>query len=45
MFLDTIHLPEEKMLDKFTILSTAPYFAEVIERIYTDKPISLIFED
>ncbi len=45
VFLDTIHLPEEKMLDKFTILSTAPYFAEVIERIYTDKPISLIFED
>ena len=44
VFLDTIHLPKEKMLDKFTILSTAPYFAEAIERIYTDKPISLIFD-
>lgn len=44
VFLDTIHLPEEKMLDKFTVLSTAPYFADAIERIYTDKPISLIFD-
>lgn len=44
VFLDTIHLPKEKMLDKFTILSTAPYFADAIERIYTDKPISLIFD-
>ena len=44
VFLDTIHLPEEKILDKFTILSTAPYFAEAIERIYSDKPISLIFD-
>ncbi len=44
VFLDTIHLSDEKMLDKFTILSTAEYFAEAIERIYTDKPISLIFD-
>ncbi|MBQ4397138.1 MAG: ribose-phosphate pyrophosphokinase [Clostridia bacterium] len=44
VFLDTIYLPEEKRLEKFTILSTASYFAEAIERIYTDKPISLIFD-
>ena len=34
---------EEKMLDKFTILSVAPLFAEAIERIYEDKPVSPMF--
>ncbi len=43
VLLDTISLPEEKMLDKFTILPVAPVFAEAIERIYTDKPVSSIF--
>ena len=43
VLLDTISLPEEKMLDKFTILPIAPVFAEAIERIYTDKPVSSIF--
>ncbi len=44
VFLDTIHLGKEKTLDKFTILSTAPYFADAIRRVYTDEPISLIFD-
>ena len=43
VLLDTISLPEEKMLDKYTILPIAPVFAEAIERIYTDKPVSSIF--
>ena len=44
IFLDTIHLGKEKMLDKFTILSTAPYFADAIRRVYSDEPISIIFD-
>lgn len=43
-FLDTIEIPENKMLDKFTILTTADTFAEAIERIYESKPISAMFE-
>ena len=40
ILLDTVIIPEEKMLDKFTILPTAGVFAEAIERIYADKPMS-----
>ena len=43
VLLDTINLPEEKKLDKFTTLPVAPVFAEAIERIYEDKPVSSIF--
>lgn len=42
--LDTYHIPKEKMLDKFTVLSVAPTFAEAIRRIYEDKPISKLYE-
>ena len=42
VLLDTVPIPEEKMLDKFTILPVAPVFAEAIERIYSDKPVSPI---
>ena len=31
------------MLDKITMLSVAPVFAEAIERIYEDKPVSPLF--
>jgi len=40
VFLDTVPIPEEKMIDKFVILPCAPVFAEAISRIYSDKPIS-----
>ena len=40
VLLDTVPIPEDKMLDKFTILPVAPVFAEAIERIYSDKPVS-----
>lgn len=43
ILLDTVQVPEQKMLDKFTILPVAPVFAEAIERIYEDKPVSPMF--
>lgn len=43
VFLDTIELPEEKRLDKIKQLPVAPVFAEAIERIYLDKPVSPLF--
>lgn len=42
VLLDTIALPPEKRLNKFTILPVAPLFAETIDRIYEDKPVSTI---
>ena len=43
VLLDTIALPEEKKLDKITILPVAPVFAQAIQRIYDDKPVSPLF--
>ena len=43
ILLDTVPIAEDKMIDKFTILSVAPLFAEAIERIYEDKPVSPMF--
>ena len=43
VLLDTIPVPEEKMIDKFTILPVAPTFAEAIARIYNDKPFTTAF--
>ena len=43
VLLDTIPLPPEKRIDKITVLPTAPTFAEAIERIYEDKPVSPMF--
>ena len=31
------------MIDKFTILPVAPLFADAIERIYADKPVSPLY--
>lgn len=42
--LDTIELPEEKRIDKIEIVSIADLFAEAIERVYTDLPISKLYE-
>lgn len=41
--LDTVPLPPEKELPNITVLSAAPLFAEAIERIYEDKPVSPMF--
>ena len=43
ILLDTVPVPEENMLDKYTVLPVAPVFAEAIERIYADKPVSPLF--
>lgn len=45
VMLNTIDLPEDKMLDKFKMLSVAPVFAEAIKRIYEDNSVSKLFED
>lgn len=43
ILLNTVPIPEERRLDRFTILSIAPLFAEAIERIYADRPVSPMF--
>jgi ribose-phosphate pyrophosphokinase len=42
---DTIPMTPERMLDKITVLSTAPMFAEAISRIWTDGSVSSLFMD
>lgn len=44
VFLDTINIPEEKRIDKFTVLSTADIFARAIDTIYLDKPMSRLYD-
>ena len=41
--LDTIELPPEKRIDKIEVVSIADIFAEAIERVYTDLPMSKLF--
>lgn len=41
--LDTIPLTADKTIDKFEHLSVAPLFAEAIQRIYEDRPVSSMF--
>lgn len=43
VLLDTVPLPENMKCDKITALPVAPVFAEAIERIYQDKPVSPLF--
>jgi len=43
ILLDTIPLTPEKQIDKITQLPVAPVFAEAIERIYEDLPVSTLF--
>ena len=40
---NTIHIDEEKVLDKMTVLSVAPLFAKAIDRITSDESISVLF--
>ncbi|NLC66141.1 MAG: ribose-phosphate diphosphokinase [Clostridium sp.] len=44
IMLDTIPLPKNKDLKKFTSLSVAPLFAEAIRRITEDVPLSKLFD-
>ena len=43
VLLDTIALPEEKRIDKIKVLGTHNIFAQAIDRIYTDRPISTLY--
>ncbi len=43
VLLDTVPIPEEKMIDKIITLPVGAVFAEAIERIYEDKPMSTMF--
>ncbi len=42
--LDTIHMPEEKVLDKMQILSVSHLFAESIRRIFNNDSVSKMFD-
>ena len=44
VMLDTVALTEEKMLDKFKVLSVADIFAAAIENVYLDKPMSKLYD-
>ena len=43
VILDTIMQPEQRKIDKIVELSVGPVFAEAIQRIYLDKPVSPLF--
>ena len=43
VLLNTIPIPEEKRLKKITVLSTGHIFAETMSRVYSNKPISVMF--
>ena len=40
---NTVPVPEEKRIDKLTVLSIAPTFAEAIKRIHEEQPLGEIF--
>ncbi len=44
IFTDTIPLPKDKENEKIKVLSVAHIFAQAIERIYEDQPVSILFE-
>ncbi len=44
VLLNTIPLPQEKLIDKMTVLSVAPIFAEAMTRVFTNGSISKLFD-
>lgn len=44
ILLDTLNIPEEKMIPKFEILSLAPLLAKVIKRIHQGKSLGSLFK-
>ena len=40
---NTVPVPPEKRIDKLTVLSIAPTFAEAIKRIHEEQPLGEIF--
>ena len=43
VLLNTMPIPEEKMIDKIKILSVGPLFAEAMNRIHTNESMSKLF--
>ncbi len=43
ILLDTIDLPEEKRIDKIKLLPTHGIFSQAIDRVFNDKPLSILF--
>jgi ribose-phosphate pyrophosphokinase len=43
VLLDTINVPADKKIEKLRFLKVSGVFAQAVERIYTDKPISPLF--
>ena len=43
--LNTIDLPQDRMLGKFNMISVSPVFADAIRRIYEDISVSKLFEE
>ena len=41
---NTVALPEDKRLDKLTVLNVAPLFAAAIERIHSGQSVGALFE-
>ena len=44
VLLNTIPVPEEKKIEKMTILSVAPLFAEAMTRVFTNGSVSKLFD-
>ena len=42
--LDTVPVPEEKMIDKLEIVNVAKLFSEAIYKIYTNTSMSALFK-
>ncbi len=43
--LDTIHIPESKIIPKFHMISSAALLASAIDHIYSDRPMSNIYDN
>lgn len=41
---DTIHLTDEKRIDKIEVITVAPLFAEAIRRIHNNESVSTLFD-
>ena len=44
VILDTIEIPKEKLIDKIKIVTVSDLFAEAIERVYSDLPVSKLYD-
>lgn len=43
VLLDTVPKQQDKWIDKITLVSSGELFAQAIERIYTDRPLSILY--